>query len=230
MSEHQSLKSLIHPFRVVVSPFKAFRDITQNPSLLGFLLIVGLNSLAAASGEFIRASKIILVDAENQSASLLNSMFFNQSLILVLVQSALGFLLIWMIYAGVLFFVKRIFSVKSVSLRSFFIIVGYAFIALVMYSAVAALLISTLPQIQFQMSAWTSETPDDVANVNTHFQEVWGPTLASQVVGYLGLAFQVWLVILGSIAVHTSSEIKWGNAFISSVIAYFASILLTSFL
>ena len=226
LTGHQNLKSLVYPLRVIVSPFKAFRDITQNPNVMGLLLIVGLFLVAAAGSEYIRASKIIL-DAQTQSTSLLNSSFFGSSLLIVLVQSFFSFLLIWITYAGVLFFVSRFFGDKSGSLRPFLVIVGHVFSALVVYYAITAVLIATLPEIHFEMSIWTSGKSEDINKV---FNEMWGSTFASQASSYLGIAYQFWLVVLGSIVVHTSREVKWGSALMISVAAYFASVLITTFL
>jgi len=229
MTERQTLKALVYPFEVLVSPIKAFKKITQNPNLIGLLLIGGLFLLAAATAEYGRASKIFL-DTETQPVSLLNSDFFGRNLVSVLFQSAFSFLLNWIMYAGVLLLMIRVFREKGGPWRPFFIAVGYAFFILVIYVAINALLVLTLPEIHFQMSIWSSETPEDIAMINQTFNDVWGPTLAAQAVNYLSLVFQFWLVALGAIAVHASSEIKWEKAIVISVVAYFASVFLTAFL
>jgi len=229
LTEQQALKALVYPLKVIVSPFKAFRDITQNPNFLGFLLIVGLFLLGAVSAEYVRASKIIL-DAGMQSTSLVNSNLFGTRLTFVLVQSAFSFLLNWMTYTSVLLLITRFFGGKSSLWRPFFIVIGYAFSVIVVYFAIEALLFSTLPEIHFEMSVWSSGTPEDILNINNKFSEIWGTTLAYQAERYISLAFQFWLVMLGAIALHTSIEIKWGKAIMISVLAYFTTVVITAIL
>lgn len=227
LPEQQRLKALVYPFKVIVNPLKAFREISQNARFVGVFFIIVLYILAAIGTECFRTSKIFL-DSENGSISLLNSNLVAGNLVSFLLQSTSSFILNWIIFAGILFLLARLTGEVSSSWRSFIIVAGYAFMVIVIYYAVNALLISTLPEIHFQRSMWTS--PESIDAIQTIFDEKWGSTFAAQALNYVSFAFQLWLVLLGSAAAHFSLGIKWVRAIMISFIAYFASALLTSIL
>lgn len=229
LKERGKLKALVYPFEVIVSPFKAFKKITQNPSVIGLLLVGALILLSAATAEYSRAAKIILHNG-TLDTSLLNSDFFGTRLIVVLARNSYYFLLNWIFYAGILLLMARFFGVRGGPWRQFFVVVGYVFFVWAVYFAINALLFPTLPEIHFEMSAWSSQTPEDMQNVAIHFQEVWGPTFVFQIQSFLAAAFWFWLVLLGAIALHSSREIPWGKAIMTALVAYFLSVLITTFL
>ena len=147
VSEHQKRRALAYPLKVIVSPLKAFKEITQNPNFIGLLLIIGLFMLVAGSEEYIRSSKIILDSSSTQSVSLLYSSFFASRFAAVLTRSFYGFFLNWITYAGILFMLVRVFHEKPFPLRPFLIVVGYTFSILILYVAISSVLTSTLPQV-----------------------------------------------------------------------------------
>jgi len=164
-------------------------------------------------------------------SNVLTTNFFSMIVLSAIIQTAFfTFLLNWVIYAGVLILMTRFVGEKRGPWRPLFIAVGYAFSVLIVYIAVEAMLFSTLPEIHFEMSTWSSRTREDVATVNNLYSEVWGPTFPFQVERYLGIVFPFWLVMLGAIATHASRETKWGKALMISLVAYFTSVLLTGLL
>jgi len=64
--EHHPLKSLIYPFEVIVSPFKAFKEITQNPTFKGFVLILILFIAASIGERYVLASKVFVSVSSGQ--------------------------------------------------------------------------------------------------------------------------------------------------------------------
>jgi hypothetical protein len=226
VSEHQRRRALAYPLKVIVSPLKAFKEITQNPSFIGLLLVIGLFMLVVGSEEYIRSSKIIL-DSSTQSMSLPYYDFFASRFVAVLIRSFYGFFLNWITYAGLLFLLVRVFHEKPFPLRPFLIVVGYTFSILILYVAISSVLISTLPQVHFELNFWTSGAPKDIQTV---IDQAWGLTAASSLLNVLSFAFQFWLMLLGAVALHASTETKWGKAILISMVAYFASIILTALL
>jgi hypothetical protein len=227
--EHQSRRALMYPLKVIVSPFKAFKEIAQNPSFIGLILIFSLFMLLSGGQEYVRASKIML-DSGAQSVSLLYYNSFASRFGVVLVRSFYGLFLNWITYAGILFLLLRVFNEKLVPLRPFLIVVGYTFSILILYVAVSSVLVSTLPQVAIPLDKWISQTPEDVQLVAKIVNDTWGPTIASSLINVLSLAFNFWLMLLGAVALHLSVETKWAKALLLSIVAYLASIILTGLL
>lgn len=229
LTEHQTLKSLVYPFEVIVSPFKAFQKIAQNPDVRGFVLIVGLILLATAGVQFPSASKIVLT-IDTTPTSLLATNLFSGFLFSAMIETVFVFLLNWLIYAGALLVIARMLGEKRSPWRPFFILVGYAFSVFIIRVAVTAAMISTLPQIDFQLASWPPATQADATLASDKINAIWGPTLVFQVGLYFNLLIDAWLVMLGAIAVHASGEISWSKAAMISVTAYFMYFIARLFL
>jgi hypothetical protein len=60
------LSSLVYPFKVIVSPLKAFKEIAQNPKFEGFLLIIVLFIAASIGMQYAYASKILVSTSDLQ--------------------------------------------------------------------------------------------------------------------------------------------------------------------
>jgi len=142
---HPKTEFLALPLKVIISPFKALKEIAQTPDIKGIVLIAGLVLLATAGLYYAYSVKVFFL-INGTPTSFLSSNMFSGFITSVLTQSVLLFAFNWLIYAGVLFLVMRAFGQKGGSWRLFFILVGYAFSVMIIQSAVSALLIATLPE------------------------------------------------------------------------------------
>lgn len=233
-TEHPKTEFLAFPLKVIISPFKAFKEIAQNPDIKGIVLIVGLVLLATAESYYVYSAKVFLY-INGTPTSFLTSNMFSGFIASVLIVEVLLFAENWLMYAGVLFLVMRGFGQKGGSWRLFFILVGYAFSIMIIQSTVNALLIATLPEIRFSnLSTWPPSTQDEVAIANAGIQENWGPMPAYQVLAYFNFPYvniiDIWLVILSITIVHTFNEITWGKAAMISVTAFIIRFFLKTFL
>jgi len=219
LTEHHPLKSLVYPFEVIVSPFKAFKEIAQNPDFKGLILLVGLLLIAIAGMHFTVASKIFLT-LYTPPSSLLATNLFTSFLLSNIVTNAFAFLLGWLIYTFALLLSSRVFGEKGGPWRPFFILVGYAFSVFIIRDAVSTVLISTLPTINFPLKTWPPATQDEVTLASDQINTTWGSVLMFQAGTYFNLLIDAWLVMLGVIAVHASREITWRKAGMISVTAY----------
>lgn len=234
LTEHQTRKALVYPFEVIVSPFKAFKEIAQNPDFKGFVLIVGLVLLATAGALCAQSSKLFIL-INSTSTSLLASNTFANYILSALTETALIFIFNWVIYAGILLLVMRAFGEKGGSWRPFFVLVGYAFSIMIIQWAVSALLIATLPEIHFSnLSTWPPSTQDEVAIASDTIQEIWGPIPAFQAVAYLTFSYinfiDIWLVMLSVVAVRAFSQTTWRKAVMISTTAFIIRFFLKLFL
>lgn len=232
-TEHPKTKFLVFPLKVVVSPFRAFKEIAQNPDFKGIVLIAGL-ILIATAGSYCAYSAKVFIYINGTSTSFLASSMFSVSIAAVLIQGALFFAENWLLYAGVLFLVMRVFGQKGGSWRLFFILMGYAFSIMIIQSVVSALLFATLPEIHFSnLSTWPPSTEDELAIASAGIQENWGSMPAFQALVYFNFPvniIDIWLVLLTVMIVHTFSEITWGKAAMISVTAFILRLFLGTFL
>jgi hypothetical protein len=212
-------ESLTYPFKVIVSPMKAFQRISAYPDIKGFIIIIALLMLASAAVQFSVATKIIL-NINLQPTSLVATDFFQNFFIQGIIESIFIFSLNWLLFGGALLLIATIMGAKGGSWRQFFIIVGYALTVFILRTVVSAVLVSTLPQINFSLSAWPPGTEEERTNANNLINANWGPLLAFQAGSYVNLVFDAWLVILGATALRAYRAIPWSRAAIISVTAY----------
>jgi len=230
LTEHSRLRSLIYPFKVIVFPFRTFRELTRDLDSLkilpGFVLVISLQLLTSLSIVYVRASRIFL-DSDTHSAGPLTTDFLGANLPPILLRGLLSLLLNWITYAVLLLLIVRVFSQKRTPLNPSLLVVGYTFSVLVVSGLVTTLLVSLLPEIHFDATVWSSGPPEEIAKV---YAAVWGTTLVLPALNYLGLIFMFWLVMLGAIVVNIANEIKLTTAIMVSFTAYFSSALITAFL
>jgi len=182
-------------------------------------------------------------------SAFLSTNFFGDYLLSNVIVGTLAFFFGWLIYAGALLIIVKVFSEevskekskkgseeiseeegkKRSSWRPFFIFVGYVFSVFIARAAVNAVLISTLPEINFQAAIWPP-TQAEVILANENRIATWEPTLVFQAGIYFNLLVEIWFAILGAIAVHASREITWGKAAMMAVLAYLIYFLLRLFI
>jgi hypothetical protein len=212
-------ESFTYPFKVIVSPLKAFQRISAYPDIKGFIVVIALLMLASAAVQFSVGTKIIL-NISAQPTSLVATDFFPNFLIQGVIESIFIFFLSWLIFGGALLLIATVMGAKGGSYRQFFIIVGYALTVFILRTVVSAVLVSTLPQINFGLSAWPPATEEETTNANNLINANWGSLLAYQAGTYVNLAFDAWLVILGATALRAYRAIPWGKAATIAVTAY----------
>lgn len=231
-TEHPKTEFLAFPLKVIISPFKAFKAIAQNPDFKGIVLIAGLVLLATAGLYSAYSSKLFFL-VNGTETSLLASNMFSNYILSALTQTGLLFFFNWLIYAGILLLVMRAFGQKGGSWRPFLVVVGYAFSVTIIQWVVGALLVSTLPEVHLQITSWPP-TQQDETIVTSKFSEMWGSNIAFQAFNYLTFPYiniiDVWLVMLSVIIVHTFGEITWGKAAAISTTAFIIRVFVKIFL
>lgn len=165
------------------------------------------------------------------------------SLINSLLNTAVVFFLRWIIYTVLLWGILKVFREGVNSFSGLFTVIGYAFVATMIFSFIKILLISTFPTVQLPMEAWgpPPEAREEVRAVainligheitNPIYREVWFSNLAYQL-GFVLESYPVvdiWIVALAAIAIHFLCEITRKKAVAISVIAYAIRFLLGFF-
>jgi len=57
-TEHSKTEFLAFPLKVIISPFRTFKEITKNPDIKGIVLIVGLFLLATFGFYYVYSAKV----------------------------------------------------------------------------------------------------------------------------------------------------------------------------
>lgn len=145
---------------------------------------------------------------------------FSGAIIPILMQAAVTFSMNWILWAGILLMIAKVFREELGPWTAFFVIIGYVFMATVVYTIASAVLLSTLP---------TLNLPLEAGDVNVLIFERWSPYLAYQVASYLLLAGEVWIAALCAIAIRLLRGITWGKAASISVVAFVIRFVLRLF-
>jgi len=69
LTERQIFRVITTPFKVIFSPFKAFKEIAPNPDVKGLALIVGLVLLTTGSAYYVQSSKVFLSISQREPIS-----------------------------------------------------------------------------------------------------------------------------------------------------------------
>ncbi|MFH0748985.1 MAG: hypothetical protein V1915_03605 [Candidatus Bathyarchaeota archaeon] len=223
-TRNQRLEFLFLPFKVIVSPFRAFKEIAGTPDVKGVGVIAGLILLATAGVYYAYSAKIFLL-SNGTSTSFLSSEMFVDFIASILVERALLFVENWILYGCVLFLVMRVFRQKEGSWRPFFTLVGYAFSITVVQTVISAVLFASFPAIQFStLSSFPPATPEEAAIVTAGIQERWAQMPTYQALAFFNFPliniFDVWFGSLSVIIIRAFSEVTWRKAGMIAVTAF----------
>ena len=216
---------LILPFKILISPLRAFNYIAQKPSAKGLVSISALISAFAAFTIYISATKIDLnIDGPT---SFIVTDAFNGWFVFTLALTAFNILLYWLAFAFVLTLASKMVGGKETSWRVLFVGFGYIPSVFIVLYAVRASTYLALPSIYFDgLSSWPPVEKAQVDFVINRIMESWGPLFAYQLGTIFTLAAFVWLVILGAIAVRAFRECSWAKATAVSMAGFFAAFVI----
>jgi hypothetical protein len=149
----------------------------------------------------------------------LESGAFSGALIPILMSAAVSFSMNWILWAGVLLMIAKVFREEVGPWTVFFVIIGYTFIVTVVSTIASAVSLSALPVLTLPLT--------DEVGVLIH--EMWYPYLAYQVWLYLPLVGEVWIAMLCAIVIRLLRGVTWGRAASISGIAFIIRIVLRFF-
>ncbi len=126
-------------------------------------------------------------------------------------QVLLNFATSWILWAGLLLIIAKLFQEDVGQWNVFFVIIGYSFIVSVVYNLISAVPLSTLPMLN---------VPLDSNALNAMLDATWRPLLAYQLWLYIPIIGEVWLAALGAIVIHQMKETNWSRAAIIAAVAF----------
>jgi len=143
---------------------------------------------------------------------------FAGSLVTIILQVAMN----WILWAGILTLVAKLFQEELGTWNVVFIIIGYVFMATVVTNILSAVVVSTLP----------SATPmlDATARYYTLTDEAWLSSVAYQLLLPIFLIGEAWIAALSAVALRLMKETTWGKAATIAAVAFAIRFLLRLFL
>ncbi len=177
-------------------------------------------------------------------SSLLALGLLGGSLIRSLLDTAFVFFLRWIIYAVLFWVVLKVFREGVESLGGLFTVLGYTFVATMIFSLINIPLISALPTVNLPLGAWgpppeaTEGAQTAAVNlirleiINPIYEETWYSNWAYQLGLFLGRfpIFDIWVVALATIAIRSLCDLTWKKAVSISVITYAIRFLISFFI
>ena len=146
---------------------------------------------------------------------------FSGLIIPIILQVVMNFAMDWILWAGILIIVAKLFQEDLGRWNVFFVIIGYSFIATVVYTLVNVVSLSTLPMLN---------VPLDADALNALLDVSWRPLLAYQLSLYIPVIGEVWIAALGAVAIRVMKEMTWSKAATISAVAFAIRFLLRLFL
>ena len=141
----------------------------------------------------------------------LESGAFGGAILPVLMSAAVSFSMNWILWAGILLMIAKVFREDMGPWTSFFVIIGYVFVASAVYTLVSALSLSTLPVLNLRL---------DTADFNLLIHEAWSPFLAYQLWLYIPLVGEVWIAMLCAVTIRVLRGVTWGKATSLAVVTF----------
>jgi len=128
----------------------------------------------------------------------------------------------WIIWAGLVLIVAKLFQEDLGQWNVFFIIIGYVFMVTFVFNIVTGILASTLPNLTYLFdSTATLYYPRN--------SELWLSNLAFQLLTPLIWIEYAWTTALSAVVIRLMKNTTWGKALTISVIAFAARFALSYF-
>ena len=144
---------------------------------------------------------------------------FGGAIIPILISAAVSFSMNWILWAGILLMIAKVFREEVGPWTVFFVIIGYVFIVTAVHTMVGAVSLSTLPALNLPLADGTYVS----------FGETLNPYMAYHVWLYLPLVGEVWIAVLCATAIRVLRETTWGKAASISLVAFIIRLILRLF-
>jgi len=149
--------------------------------------------------------------------SFLETGAFGGVIIFTLISVVIAFSMNWILWAGSLLLIVKVFNAKGGPWKTFFIIIGHVFIVTVVYELASAALLLTLPALNLPVKTLPVATEEEANAVNALIEKRWYPNWAYWGYGllsgvYLHFLRDIWIVALFVIVMYLLCKITWRKA------------------
>jgi len=155
-------------------------------------------------------------ELENASSYMLNYSLF----------AFMQFTIKWVILTGILYIMSKAFGGKTFW-RPLLILVGFALITLVIQTVINTTTYVTVPTLYYPLEFFGGVEGEVEIAYNKILEETW---LVSLISNYVQIVVYIWTIALCAIALRLIGEFSWTKSFLVATVAYFASMLVESFI
>ncbi|MGD9131020.1 MAG: hypothetical protein PVH73_05550 [Candidatus Bathyarchaeota archaeon] len=146
---------------------------------------------------------------------------FSVAMFSLFVSSAFSIAMNWILWAGVVIIIAKLFGEELGRWNVLFVIIGHAFIVVAVYTLVSALAFSSLPVVSL---------PLDYDLQIAVFNEVWLPNLAYQAGTLILWAGEIWIAALSAVVIRLMKNTTWGKAATIAAVAFAVRFVLRLFI
>jgi hypothetical protein len=146
---------------------------------------------------------------------------FSVALFSLFVSVAVSVAMNWILWAGIVVIVAKLFGEELGKWNVVFIIIGHAFIVTAVYTLVSALAFSSIPVVSL---------PVDYDLQIAVLNEVWLPNLAYQLGTLILWVGEVWIAALSAVVIRLMKNTTWGKAATIAVVAFVVRFVLRLFI
>jgi hypothetical protein len=150
----------------------------------------------------------------------IESVGLNDAILYILFSVSFSVGINWILWAGLLLIVSKLFGEEVGQWNGFFVIIGHAFIATAVYTLVSALIFTSLPILNMPIEADLQIAA---------FSALWLPNLVYQAGTIILWAGEVWVAALGAIVIRLLRNTTWGKAATIALIAFAIRFILRFF-
>jgi hypothetical protein len=151
----------------------------------------------------------------------IKSLGIGGAMLSLFVSVAFSVVINWILWAGIVVIVSKLFGEELGQWNVVFVIIGHAFIVTAVYTLVSALAFSSLPVLNLPL--------DDDLQIAV-FNEVWLPNLAYQVGTLILWAGEVWVAALSAVVIRLMKNTTWGKAATIAAVAFGIRFILRLFI
>ncbi len=142
------------------------------------------------------------------------------------ITSLMQFIIKWVFLGGILYIMTRAFQAKTVW-KPLLILTGFALITMFIQAIINIVAFSTLPTLQYPLEVIGGVQGESDAAYSKILEETW---LVSEINRYVQIGIYVWTIALVAVATRLSTEFSWTKSFLIAAVAYFASLMIESFI
>ena len=146
---------------------------------------------------------------------------FSGAMLSLFVSVAFSVAMNWILWAGIVVIVSKLFGEELGRWNIVFVIIGHAFIVTAVCTLVSALAFSSIPVLSL---------PLDYDLQIAVFNEAWLPNIAYQVGTLILWVGEVWIAALSAVVIRLMKNTTWGRAATIAAVAFVIRFLLRLFI
>lgn len=140
--------------------------------------------------------------------------------------ATMQFIIRWAILAGLIFILARGFKVKT-GWTALLVLIGFALVTMFVQALINTAEFAVLPKMYYPFESFSGLQPESQIALNKIYEQT---SLVAQIVNLTQVITYVWIVALGSIAIHQLTGMSWIKSTLIVAAAFVITLLAESFI